>query len=124
MREASICRWRKVIAARDAVSRSGPQWAAEGRSGQLSLPYASIVSFLYLFHSLSGNQTNLSGVGVFVVLALAADSLFAQSYPSKPVRVVVPFPAGGAVDVGMRAMGAKIGAAPHRVMGHFHQGGA
>ncbi len=57
-------------------------------------------------------------------LGLTSGALAADRYPSKPVRVVVPFPAGGAVDVGMRAMGAKIGAAPHLVMGHFHQGGA
>jgi tripartite-type tricarboxylate transporter receptor subunit TctC len=32
----------------------------------------------------------------------------AQNYPVKPVRVVVPFLAGGAVDVGMRAVGQKL----------------
>ena len=31
-----------------------------------------------------------------------------QSYPAKPVRVVVPFPAGGAVDVGMRIVSQKL----------------
>src|SRR6185503_3936880 len=40
--------------------------------------------------------------------ALASAAASAQSWPTKPVRVVVPFPAGGAVDVGMRAVGQKL----------------
>lgn len=38
-------------------------------------------------------------------LALAlAGSAFAQPYPSKPVKVIVPYPAGGVVDVVARAV--------------------
>jgi tripartite-type tricarboxylate transporter receptor subunit TctC len=33
---------------------------------------------------------------------------FAQSYPARPVRMVVPFAAGGAVDTVARAMGQKL----------------
>jgi len=40
--------------------------------------------------------------------ALAAPHALTQSYPAKPVRVVVAFPAGGAVDVGARAVGQKL----------------
>ena len=43
-----------------------------------------------------------------VCASLMSAQALAQSWPSKPVRVVVPFPAGGAVDVGMRAVGAKL----------------
>jgi tripartite-type tricarboxylate transporter receptor subunit TctC len=34
---------------------------------------------------------------------------FAQSYPNKPVRMIVPFPAGGATDVLARSLSIKLG---------------
>src|SRR5262245_50826797 len=42
------------------------------------------------------------------VLALHAGSAAAQTYPSRPIRIVVPFVAGGAVDALARMMGAKL----------------
>jgi tripartite-type tricarboxylate transporter receptor subunit TctC len=42
------------------------------------------------------------------VLALDAGSAAAQTYPSRPIRIVVPFVAGGAVDALARMMGAKL----------------
>ena len=40
--------------------------------------------------------------------ALNAGDAFAQGYPNRPVRVLVPFAAGGAVDVLARLIGQKL----------------
>jgi len=45
------------------------------------------------------------------VLALASGPLFAQAYPTKAIRYVVPFAAGGGVDTLARAVAAKLNAA-------------
>jgi tripartite-type tricarboxylate transporter receptor subunit TctC len=40
-----------------------------------------------------------------LALALAlSPSAFGQTYPSKPIRIICPFPAGGAVDIASRAI--------------------
>src|SRR5688500_18419608 len=43
-----------------------------------------------------------------LVLLFAAQAAFAQSFPSKPIRLIAPFAPGGALDLIARGVGAKV----------------
>lgn len=47
---------------------------------------------------------------VFVALLAAASFAQAQTYPSRPIRMIVGFPPGGVVDVAARIVGDRLGA--------------
>ena len=55
----------------------------------------------------------MSLIKVFVVSVLCAfgASVGAQSFPSKPVRIVVPYPPGGGVDTLARPLADRLGKA-------------
>ena len=48
------------------------------------------------------------GLFAIAALSLAAASAHAQSFPTKPVRILVPYAAGGAVDVLARTLGQSL----------------
>jgi tripartite-type tricarboxylate transporter receptor subunit TctC len=55
---------------------------------------------------------SLIAASIFGVAALAAaEPSHAQDYPSKPIKVVVPFAAGGPADIYARYLGARLGEA-------------
>src|SRR6185369_10085428 len=47
-------------------------------------------------------------VALAAIAALAAHAALAQEYPSRPVRVIVPFSPGGAVDGPMRVIALEL----------------
>jgi tripartite-type tricarboxylate transporter receptor subunit TctC len=46
---------------------------------------------------------------VFVATILSCTAALSQTYPVKPVRLIVPFPAGGGADIFARLIGRKLG---------------
>ena len=57
------------------------------------------------FHAI----TRCLGLLMGLALITLGSNVSAQTWPSKPIHLVVPFPAGGTVDAVARAMGQKLG---------------
>jgi len=54
-------------------------------------------------------RSDYAVIAVLAVLGFSCGHVGAQNYPAKPVRVVVPFPAGGGADIFARLIGRKLG---------------
>ena len=53
--------------------------------------------------------TGIARLGIaLIVLALTSVHAFAQTYPNKPLRFIVPYPAGGGTDIIARLVGTKL----------------
>jgi len=50
----------------------------------------------------------VSGLSCVIALFAWSSQLFAQAYPGKPVRIIVPYSAGGGTDIVARAVGQKL----------------
>jgi tripartite-type tricarboxylate transporter receptor subunit TctC len=59
-----------------------------------------------------------------VALALAAGAAHAQGYPDRPIKLVVPFPAGGATDTTARLVAQRLQARLGQTIVIENQGGA
>jgi tripartite-type tricarboxylate transporter receptor subunit TctC len=51
----------------------------------------------------------MTKISAFLVCALISSTLHAQTYPAKPVKIIVPYGAGGPADIYARFIGAKLG---------------
>ena len=59
-----------------------------------------------------------------VSLALGSPDASAQDYPLKPIRIVVPYPAGGPIDITMRTLGPRVSDALKQPIVIDNRGGA
>lgn len=63
------------------------------------------------FLARTARRVALGGALALAATALLPSLAIAQSYPAKPIRIVVPFPPGGSTDLLARRIGEKLAAA-------------
>ena len=62
----------------------------------------------YPHRSAGARRRILSGLIAALVLPLSAGQALAQSYPTQPIKLIVPFPPGGPTDTAARIIGQKM----------------
>ena len=56
----------------------------------------------------------LSRILIWAWLVVGGAAAFAESYPVRPIKLIVPYPAGGGTDIAARWIGQKLSAALHQ----------
>ena len=60
------------------------------------------------FRFMPPRRTIIRSVVSAALLSLAGTNVYAETFPTRPVRILVPYAAGGAVDVLARTLGQSL----------------
>jgi hypothetical protein len=60
------------------------------------------------FHLMPSRRAIIRGIATTALFTLAGTNVYAETFPTKPVRILVPYAAGGAVDVLARTLGQSL----------------
>src|SRR6266850_1196623 len=85
---------------------------------------ASMADILESLRNEGHPKMKLARLAAFVLFALHAVAAAAQAYPSKPIRLMVPFPPGGSTDIVARIVAQKLGAQLGQQLVIENRGGA